>query len=214
METLDQAAPSARGRLLRWSGRVLLSLAVGAVLTFAALYVGLHALGYRFYEVRSGSMEPALEKGTVVAVKEKPAQEIAVGDTVAYMTQNGVVIIHRVVGIESDPDLRSIFKDREGNVIKEKMTWSPRTFTTQGDANPEPDPYDVKQGSVIGTERFVVPAALSAVITSMERSTFFLLGVGCIALFIAWESVEALRRRARTKAAPSAHTPAAEGTAR
>ena len=93
------------------------------------------------------------------------------------------------------------------------MTWSPRTFTTRGDANPDPDPYDVKQGSVIGTERFVVPAALSAVITSMERSTFFLLGVGCIALFVAWETVEALRRRARAKAALPGHGPAPEGTA-
>ena len=211
---MDELTTSARtGARLRgtrrWISRILFSVALVAVVASAGLYVGLQLAGYRFYEVRSGSMAPELPKGSVVAVKSKPAHEVEPGDVIAYAAQPGLVVVHRVTGITSPPDLHSIYKKGDGTILKEEMKWAPRTFFTKGDANAEPDVKPVLEASVLGTTRFEVPPPLGYLVTATNRRTLFFAGVGLIGMFVAFELWETGRKHlGRPERAPRGGEPA------
>ena len=57
--------------------------------------------GYHVFRVSSGSMEPTLEIGDIILVKEVPAEEIHVGDIITYNGEEGdladKVITHQVI---------------------------------------------------------------------------------------------------------------------
>lgn len=55
--------------------------------------------GYYFYRVLSGSMEPSIEIGDYVLVKED--DDLVVGDVITYKVDNNF-ITHRIVDITSD----------------------------------------------------------------------------------------------------------------
>jgi len=182
--------------------RLLFAVVTLLVLSLVATYIGLQLLGYRFYQVRSGSMEPALEKGDVVAVKALEPRLVAGSDVIAYKTSGGLTVVHRVREIESGPDVHSVFVDRDQKFLSEKWDYAPRTFYTKGDANPEPDQYSVPEGAVLGTVRFTVPPPLGLVATHVSRTTMFFVGVSCVLIFIAWEAAERILagRRSGSKA--------------
>lgn len=54
-------------------------------------------LGFRAYNVLSGSMEPELSKGDMVIVKAVPAEELQTGDIVTYYPTDevGTTVTHR-----------------------------------------------------------------------------------------------------------------------
>ena len=61
--------------------------------------------GIGFANVVSGSMEPALKKGTLLLVRKKADAEI--GDIVVYQSGESI-IVHRIISAEGDQDRKSV----------------------------------------------------------------------------------------------------------
>ena len=95
-------------------------------------------LGWLVDGVRSGSMSPALERGSLVVAEPVVASDIALGDIIIYgnesMTDN--YICHRVTGIT-----RTL----------------PLLFDTKGDANPFADPEPVSPEDIVARVVWDIP---------------------------------------------------------
>jgi signal peptidase len=93
--------------------------------------------GWRSEVVISGSMEPAIQTGSVVIVTPIVPDAIQKGDIIMYSSLDmRSLITHRVVGVESEPTLQ---------------------FITRGDANNNPDINPVAPGQIVGIVAFTVP---------------------------------------------------------
>lgn len=90
--------------------------------------------------VLTSSMEPTYPPGTLVVVRSVDPDDLRIGDVITYQLESGrpEVVTHRVVAITTD-------------------TSGERTFRTQGDNNPQPDPAPVVGGQVQGTVWYAVP---------------------------------------------------------
>jgi len=90
--------------------------------------------------VLTSSMEPGLPPGTLIVVRPTPATEITIGDVVTYQIESGKadVVTHRVIEVVSSTD-------------------GTRTFITQGDNNPQPDPEPVVQEQIKGAVWYSIP---------------------------------------------------------
>ncbi len=131
-------------------------IAFGLICLSFILYCYLH--GFRIFVITSGSMEPALTAGAVIATQ--PQARYYQGQVITYyaskptnqprnasQTANGftqhnsqgsqLVITHRIVS----------------SLIKNER----RKYTTQGDSNPYPDQNSVDQDDVIGRVRLAIP---------------------------------------------------------
>lgn len=109
-----QPAPSLRSRLL-------VGLTVFAPVTVLALLpIG---LGMERYVVRTDDMAPAISRGAVVLERPVPVGDLRVGDVITYVppAASGV----------------------EGNVTHRIVSAHGSHLLTQGDANPQIDPWPV-----------------------------------------------------------------------
>jgi signal peptidase len=90
--------------------------------------------GYGLYAVRSASMTPALEVGSLVIAQHVDPAVVQTGDVITVKARTGATVTHRVV---------TITPNDAGPV-----------FSTRGDANASPDPVatraDQLQGRVAG----------------------------------------------------------------
>ena len=108
-------------------------------------------LGFRQYVVATGSMEPEYNIGDVIIIREKPEEEIKIGDIINYTSENGIdTITHRVVDI--------IEKDGQNY------------YKTKGDNNNSEDSKLVDYSQVKGTLVFKI-SKLGTVITKMFTGT-------------------------------------------
>lgn len=125
----------------RWAGRGLAAVVVVAAV--AALLLGVvvpRLAGATPYTVTTGSMDPALEVGSLVIVRPVDAELVGVGDVITYQLRSGepAVATHRVVGLGT-------------------TTAGQRVFVTQGDANRVADERPVRAVQVRGTLWYEVP---------------------------------------------------------
>ena len=117
---------------------VLVALAVVAVLGRGA--------DVRLVPVLSGSMHPAVPMGALVLTAPVAAEDVSEGEVLAfappppYSTVGDRPVMHRVVAVD---------------VLEDGM----RTARTQGDANPQPDPWtlDLAAGGDLARSLAVVP---------------------------------------------------------
>lgn len=212
MSTMDLRPNRLRTIASRTANAAMVAVVVLAMVS-AIVYGGLQTAGYRFYEILSPSMEPAFGTGDVVAVKPIAQHEVQVGDVIAFEKPGmSVPVMHRVTAIDSPPDVRSVFQDENGQVTGERMEYSERTFTTQGDANPVADVAGVPGTAVVGKQEFVVPWPLGLAVTAFERGTLFAIGIGALVLYFLVEAFSAIRnRREKQKRIPLAPEPALRG---
>lgn len=96
----------------------------------------------RLFVVQSGSMEPAIKRGSLVIVQ--PSKQYQKDEIITFKSHPdadiknpGLLITHRIVDV----------KDDRGGVF----------FTTKGDANKSPDMETRPVGSVLGKVSFVIP---------------------------------------------------------
>lgn len=132
-------------------------------------------LGYRAYNVLSGSMEPELSKGDLVIVRAVPAEELQNGDIVTYYPTDGegTTVTHRVVN--------TLMKD--GQVFIE----------TKGDAVEQADPM-FPGDAVIGVVALHIPL-LGAAISWVQ--THLVLSAAIVVLALtAWTGVDHWRKKA------------------
>jgi signal peptidase len=145
--------------------------------------VAAHLLGVRLVPVLTGSMTPYAPTGSLVLTVEVTSADVRTGDVVAFRppapfeVAGGRPILHRVVDVADSP--------------------AGPTMTTQGDANPDADPWRVSltQGSV-GRAVLVVPL-VGRVLAGGPVATLTLLAGGAVLL----AGLGALRRGRREAAA-------------
>lgn len=110
-------------RVTRWVTTLLL---IGVTLASAA-YIAPGFFGYERYVITGGSMSGTFEKGSLAFEKQVAVADLTVGDVITYLPppDSGVstLVTHRITAIEPG---------KSGE----------RVFTTQGDANPHPDPWE------------------------------------------------------------------------
>lgn len=113
--------------------------------------------------VKSGSMEPAIRTGSIVAIR--PAASYKVGDVITFGkdTKTQIPTTHRIVGIEG--------------------VGASATYTTRGDANDTADQVVTRISDIRGKVLFTVPFAGYALAFARTKLGFFLL-VGVPALFV------------------------------
>ena len=117
-----------------WSiiSTVIVSLAV----LLAIFLVGSRLLGFRVFNVISGSMEPKYSVGDLIYVKEVDPSEIKEGDVITFvLNEDLVVATHRVVRVDA----------------------ASQHFYTKGDANDTEDASPVHFNNVVGVPKFSIP---------------------------------------------------------
>jgi signal peptidase I len=94
---------------------------------------------YRIYSIQSGSMEPVLPLGSVIAVL--PRDNYQVNDIVTFAKNDDPknTVTHRIVDISRDEDLDST------------------SYRTKGDANEDPDRELLRSERVVGKVLFHLP---------------------------------------------------------
>ncbi len=173
----------------------LVTLLLLAVTLVSAAYLLPSLFGYERYVITGGSMSGTFEKGSIAFEKPTPVEDLAEGDVITYLPppDSGVstLVTHRIVSTRTD----------EQGV---------RVFVTQGDANPDPDPWKFQLHSAAQPEVvFTVPVIGYAFIALADRETRMLVvGVpaGLIALGSLVELVGnlAAARRSGRRTAPAA----------
>jgi signal peptidase len=144
-ETQDQRV---KGGAVRTTSRLVRALASIAVWTIASVCFGLlvfvgigpHTGRYRTLTVLSGSMQPGIPVGAVVAVTPERPSQLRVGQVVTYRipVEDHRVVTHRVVRVVHGGD-RPVFQ-------------------TRGDANNAPDQWLAEiNGDTVWRVRQVVP---------------------------------------------------------
>lgn len=109
---------------------------VALTVAFALLLVGCRLLGYRVFNVISGSMEPTYSVGDLLYVKPVDPEEVKVGDPITFvLNENLVVATHRVIEIDAENQF----------------------FSTKGDANEHADAAPVHFNNLIGIPKFHIP---------------------------------------------------------
>ena len=117
---------------------IISRVAVIIIVILTVLLLGAKLAGFKPFVVLSGSMEPAYHVGSLIYVKEMPADEIKVGDPITFVMDEQLnIATHRVVDIDNEN----------------------QTFTTKGDANDYPDGNPVHFNNLIGKPVFSIPKA-------------------------------------------------------
>ncbi|MEX0875379.1 MAG: signal peptidase I [Actinomycetota bacterium] len=124
------SAAGTRSSLRRAMGGLFTTAVVVCCVVLSFPLIGL-AFGYRTYVITSASMDPYVEAGDAILLDQVKAEEVRVGDVIAFHPLRGrSVTTHRVI------DMRTV----EGKLH----------FRTQGDANAAPDPNLVPASNVVG----------------------------------------------------------------
>lgn len=131
------------------------------LLVFTAVFLmGTRIMGYRVFNVISGSMEPTYSVGDLLYVKEVDPKTIQPGTAITFvLNENLVVATHRVVEV-----------DTQNN-----------RFYTKGDANNAVDATPVHFNNVIGVPKFSIP--LLGYVSSFIQNppgVYIALGIGVV----------------------------------
>jgi signal peptidase len=142
---------STRRKIIKAAGNVLFILFLALLcalvyVIFAARRDGdaAQVFGLSMYTVQTGSMSPTIPVGSLVLVKEVPAEDIQVGDVITFFMGSSNVT-HRVVAINYSPE-----DDY-------------RSFATRGDANNTNDPRPIPYEDVYGVVQWNLPGVGRAV---------------------------------------------------
>ena len=110
---------------------------VALVVLLAVLLMGSRLIGYRVFNIVSGSMEPEYSVGDLIYVKEVDPATIKPGDVITFvLNEDLVVATHRVVRVDAE---------------KQRLY-------TKGDANDTEDGAPVHFKNVIGVPQFAIPS--------------------------------------------------------
>lgn len=136
----DAQSAGTRG-IARLGATAVAWLAFGLISGLAICLSLPNLLGYRALTVVTGSMEPALETGSVVLSKEISALDARPGDIVTFAEPNGDgrLLTHRVRRIRYEGGTAHV--------------------TTIGDANDVAEHWSVPTAGTIGRVAFVLPKA-------------------------------------------------------
>lgn len=115
----------------------IVSLVLVVLVVLAAIFLlGSRILGFRVFNIVSGSMEPEYSVGDLIYVKSVDPATIQVNDVITFLlNEDGVVATHRVVRIDA----------------------AKQHIYTKGDVNETEDMAPVHFKNVIGIPQFAIP---------------------------------------------------------
>lgn len=125
-------------------GNCIFYLFIIAVIAICAISItgskeGKHPsiLGYSSYYILTGSMEPNINPGSLVIVKDGVDQDIKKGDVITFQGKenSNIIVTHRV----------------------HEVINGGKEFITKGDANNTVDPSSIESSQVIGKVMFHIP---------------------------------------------------------
>lgn len=116
-------------------------------------------LGYEFFTVTSGSMEPSIKTGTLIFVKETQPEELKVGDIITF----------------KDSAEKTITTHRITEVIKENKDLK---FKTKGDANESEDTGLIPSYAILGKVADFKIAYLGTIFLFLKTSQGILVAFG------------------------------------
>ena len=123
-------------QILKKIWNVVSTVLVVAVVLCAIFLMGSRLLGYRVFNVISGSMEPKYSVGDLIYVKAVDVNDIKVGDDITFiLNEDLVVATHQVIRIDAEK----------------------QHFYTKGLANETEDNDPVHFKNVIGVPQFKLP---------------------------------------------------------
>ena len=186
----EPRAGSTLGAVMRAVGTgVMTAVLLFVVAIAAAAIVVPAATGSTALTVLTSSMEPSLPPGTLVIIRPTAPEGIEPGMVMTYQLKSGedVVVTHRV--------MQQVI-DASGE----------RVFTTQGDANPSPDPQPVREVQVRGTLWYAIPYLgwVTQVITGDVR--VWLIPLAALSLFgyAVFMAASGIRDRAKKRRSSAA----------
>ncbi len=122
---------------LKRAGRVAAILLLILIISGSLFTIISPFFGWRVEVVISGSMEPAIQTGSVVIIRPVLPNTIRKGDIIMYSSlDKKSLTTHRVADVESKPILQ---------------------FITRGDANSNSDINPVTPGQIVGVVAFTIP---------------------------------------------------------
>ena len=157
----------------------VVSTCVVILLVLSAVFLmGTRILGYRVFNVISGSMEPTYSVGDLLYVKEVDPETIKAGTAITFvLNENLVVATHRVVEVDAENS----------------------RFYTKGDANNAADAMPVHFNNVIGVPSFSIPL-LGYVSDFVQRppGMYIALGIGIVLIITVFlpDAVREIREKA------------------
>ena len=165
--------------MLKWLYYIFITF-IGAIALLLIFSIFPITGNYKIMVVQSGSMEPAIKMGSIVAVK--PSENYNIGDVITFgpYTKTKAPTTHRIYDI----------KVIEGKPI----------YITKGDANNAPDAREVRQREVIGKVLFNLPYLGYAVDVAKKPIGFMLIIVIPAGVIIGdevrkiWKEVRKLRK--------------------
>jgi len=182
----QQRPRTRRGVLAAIGNGILIALLLGVIGIAALAIVVPAATGSTALTVLTSSMEPGLPPGTLIVITPTDPAEIDAGDVITYQIVSGEpeVVTHRVV--------QSL-----------TLTDGERVFVTKGDANPTPDPGEVRDVQIRGVLWYAIPFIgwASAAVTGEARAIAILIVVGALFAYAVWMVVSWLRDRHRARRA-------------
>lgn len=131
--------------------------------------------GYNFYVVMSGSMEPSIHTGSVVAVHEE----------IDYSIQD-------VITVQMKNDPSQSYTHRIVEKIKEDTT----SFRTKGDANESQDPDIAQQDQVLGKVIFSIPV-VGYIANFAKQPTGFILMIIVPSIIIAASELNIIKEETK-----------------
>ncbi len=115
---------------------IVSTVLVALVVLCAVFLMGSRLIGFRVFNVISGSMEPFYSVGDLIYVKEVNPYDIEVGTPITFvLNEDLVVATHRVIKVDAEN----------------------QHFYTKGDANDTADSAPVHFNNVIGVPQFSIP---------------------------------------------------------
>jgi signal peptidase len=161
-------------------GNLLSTIALGLLFVICLAFVGIRLSGLATFIVTGGSMEPSIEKGSLVLVQPVLPADVELGDVITFQ-QYDQTTTHRVIAIT--------------------RTAQGLSFKTKGDANSVADPEDKTFPGAVGVVRATVPMA-GYLIASAQAYWRLVLTLLAAAIFFSCAGVLVFGSKTSTAALP------------
>ncbi|QHW31517.1 signal peptidase I [Paenibacillus rhizovicinus] len=149
-------------------------------------------LGYQIKIVLSGSMEPGIKTGSIVAIKPGgDMNRFAKGDVITFKNSEDMIVTHRIFDVA----------EQDGQKL----------YTTKGDNNQTPDTTPIPSSRIIGKYTgFTIPyVGYGMNFADSKKGSLLLLLVPGLLLLIysvvtTWKAISELEQKKSQPAAPAA----------
>lgn len=161
-------------KILKTIGNITFYFLIIGLLTFSLFFIKstrLHEMpsigGYSMYVVKTGSMAPTINPGSLVIIKKVLPNDIKKGDIITFKgSEKGILFTHRVYEIKQKNPLKII---------------------TKGDANSSVDLNFLNEKSIVGKLVFSVPYVgniISFIQTNWPLILFLIVGFSILIMLL------------------------------